>query len=220
MIGLNLFKKVYTADQLARILDTFDQETATLQAQQLGLSSELETALAQAAVGEIEPKALKALQAEAAEISRKLTGRSGARAKIENELQVRQAEEARTARLAKIKEARAWAARMSTATDDLIGALRIVTEKLTAMRRIDAEMPNVIVTERPNIAPPVGGWLARFRWYLEPDQFGPAVATLEGHKALLDQTIRDIEAGAITAWEHLEARMKAEMAPRETQRPA
>ena len=60
-----------------------------------------------------------------------------------------------------------------------------------------------MVTDRPNIAPAIGGWLARFRYYVEPDAFSHAMAGLENHKALMDQMLRDIEGGAETERQHM-----------------
>ena len=190
-----LFRKAYTAEQLSGALSAFDVETETLQARQFELGGLIENALALVAVGEGDAKALKDLQREAVDIIGKLAGRPGARERIARELEVRQAEEAGTRRLAKIAEARAWQKRMATASDELVAAISAVTEKLEALRQVDAQMPSFINEAKSSVAPSIGGWLSTFRYYVEPDAFGHAIGALTGQRALLDQVLAEIEAG-------------------------
>ena len=195
MIGLNLFKRPHSIEDLTGALAAFNQETETLQARQGELGGLIENALALVAVGEGDAKALKDLQREAVDIIGKLAGRPGARERIARELEVRQAEEARAMRLAKIAEARAWQKRMGTASDELVAAMNTVSEKLEALRKVDAQMPSFINEAKSSVAPSIGGWLSTFRYYVEPDAFGHAIGALTGQRALLDQVLAEIEAG-------------------------
>ena len=195
MIGLNLFKRQHGADELRTAIINFHAETGTLHARQTELATLIENEIAFQAVGESDPKTIKALRVEYAEIEAKLAGRPGAEVKIIQALEAAELEERRAERLAKIAEARAWQKRMGTASDELIAAMNTVTEKLEALRKIDAQMPSFINEAKSSVAPAIGGWLTAFRYYVEPDAFGHAIGALTGQRALLDQVLAEIEAG-------------------------
>ena len=156
----------------------------------------LETALAQAAVGEGEKGAVKALQGEQQEVAAKIAGRAGARAKIERALEAAQEDDARALRVANVAKAKAWLEKINSASDDLAAALRTVAEKVGAVQRLDAEMPRFIVEAKSSVAPPIRPWLADFHEYIKWDQFDYAIGAAYGQKGILTQIIREIEMGA------------------------
>ena len=215
---LDFFRRKHTRAELETALQAFDAQTQVHEGRIVTLRAFIADGLAQEAVaGELDKEGaaeLKRSRAELPDLLASQEARPRARARIAQALTAAEQEEAREARRAKLVEARAWSARMSTATDALVSTLRAVTEKIDAMRQIDSEIPAFVTRERPNVAPAAGGWLARFRFYVEPDAFGPAIGILEKQKAILAQTLQDIEAGAITAHEHLAERQKMDTAPR------
>jgi hypothetical protein len=206
MIGLNLFKRAHSVAELTGALEAFDRETDALQGRQAELGGLLENQLALEAVGEGEPKGLKDLQRETAEISGKLAGRVGARRKIAQELQLAEAAAARAARAEKVKAARTWQKEAVAAADELISAMGKFSEAIIALQKVDRRMPGAVDELRPSVAPPFQGFAASFLrsmdrgalwdYRVDPERFVDAMGSLEGSKRILDYTLGQIEAGA------------------------
>jgi hypothetical protein len=191
-----MFRKKYTAAQMQEQLEAFDDATSAMEVRRTEIRRQVPNLAARESLGELskdESKDLRALRDELAAIY--LDTRTATRAVLRRALEAAEADEARARRVAQIAEARAWQKRIDAATDDATAAVRSLTDKLEALQKAETEMPDCVNALRPSTAPTVGGWLVRFRYYLEPDHFGQAINALDVQKGILGQVLQEIEAG-------------------------
>ena len=134
---LDIFRRKHSRAELEAALQVFDERTQTAECRIVTLRAFIADGLAQESVaGELDKEGaaeMKKARAELRDLLASQEGRAAARQRIAQALAAAEQDEAREVRVEKTRAARVWAARMSTATDDLISALQEVTDKLGAM---------------------------------------------------------------------------------------